>query len=167
MLHDAEVDQLDQRLVAMILGQHQIVRRDVAMNVALLVQVLDGLQRLPGDDQRQRDSRPALCFEHLSQIDAADELLNDEAVARSFVDLKVVELRDVRVAQLDRRSGLATKALLGGALLLVLGENHLDDANLVELTMADPVDRAHSTFVDLLENLVLALDDGEWKCQSL
>ncbi len=157
VLDDAEVDQLDLRLTREVLGQHQVVGRDVAMDVAVRVQVAQRLEALSRDLEREIERRGPAPRQHLLQGDPFDELHHHVRDALGL-DGEVVQLRDVGVLEPDRGAGLAREAPLQVFAVGDLRAHDLDDADLVEQAVADLVDGPHPALLDLLEDLVLTLD---------
>src|SRR5262249_6678112 len=113
-LGDAEVDELDLALVA----DEHVLRRDVAMNevqllavdVALVVRVVEALARLHDDDARLRDGHRLravarggrlllAAVEDAAQIFTVNELEGDEVGVLDFAEIE--DLADVGVVELD------------------------------------------------------------------
>ncbi len=154
---DAEVDELDHGLAELVPGHHDVVGRNVPVDDPLAMEEAEPGQRLTGQVEREPQGRGADPLEHLLQRDALDVFHDDEAAAR-LIEREVVHLRDVRVAQLDRHLGLAQEPGAQTLVGLVLRPHDLDDADLVEQAVAHLVDRAHAPLVQLLQELVLAIE---------
>ncbi len=127
------------------------------MHETVPVQVADRAQRLRRDLERQPERRRSADPEHFLERQPGDVLHDDESVA-VVGHREVVEHGDRGMAQPDGQPGLAQEAvreLLAG---LERRADDLDDADLVEEAVADPVHRPHPPLLDLLEDLVLAFD---------
>jgi hypothetical protein len=158
-LGDPQVDQLDQRPAVLAAADHHVVRRDVAMDHVLAVEVAERQQRLVRDLESQRDPRRALHAEELRQVDPVD-VLHDEIGGPLVVEGEVQDLADVRVLEPGRRPRLleepALQVLVGDG----VGPHDLDDPDLVEQAVPDAVDRPHAALAQAVEDLVLSLEQG-------
>ena len=149
-LRDSQIDQLDQGLSFDPRRQHEVVGRNVSMDKILPVQVVDGLEALLRDLEIElgRTHR----FEQLGEIVTPDEL-HDQRRCPSSVEVKIVDLRDIRMRHPARESCLLKKPLLEMSIRAEIGTENLDDSDLVEGPMSDLVDSPHPTFTELLEGL--------------
>ena len=154
---DAEIDELDQGAALLVARQHEVVGRHVAVDDALAVQVPQGEKRLVGDLEGERQARPPVQLEEIRHVDAVDEL-HDEIGHAGVVDGEVVDRADVRVLQPRGGPRLLDEP---APQILVRDDarlHHLDDADLLEKAVADPIDGAHAALADLVEDLVLAFE---------
>jgi len=159
-LGDAQVDELDQGLPLDVLGEHDVVGGDVAVDEVVAVQVGEGLQGLQPELQNQVHAQPAAQAQQLGQVAAVDEL-HDHHRGAVLADGEVVDLGDVGVAQADRRAGLPQEAAAQPLVGLEVGPDHLDDPDLFEQAVADLVDRPHAALAQLGQHLVLVFEAGE------
>ena len=141
----------------MVLRQHDVLGRDVAMDEAHRVEVLESVERLDRDLDGEARRHRAVLRDPLLDVRAVDEL--PDHVVGAVVELgEVVQHRQVLV--LDHRGGAR---FLEEALqpLIVGGDvrpHDLDDAQLVEMDVADLEDLAHAADAEAVEDLVLAVD---------
>jgi hypothetical protein len=89
---------------------------------------------------------------------AVDELPDHVGGARRKLG-EIVEGGDVRMPDLGREPRFLGEPALGARVVAAERLHHLDDPDLVEVEMPGAIDLAHSSFGDLAENLVLAVDD--------
>ena len=106
-LGDTQIDQFHGELAIGVEGEHQVIRRDIAMHEALAMQVVESAERLNCDLQGQRRRR-AIHFEKVLEGQSLDQLHDDKSIARG-VDGKVKELSDLRMTQPDGHLGFAQK----------------------------------------------------------
>ena len=139
---EPEIDQLDERPALEIAGQHQVARRDVAVDDALAMEVLESERGLAGDLQRQGKRRRPEILQELAQRRALD-VLQDDVGAAVVAEGEIVEQRHVGMAQPARGARLAEEPLLGLGRGLQGRADHLDDPQLVEQPVPHLVDRPH------------------------
>jgi hypothetical protein len=159
VLRQAEVDDLQPGLIAVVLHDHQVVRRDVAMDDAGGVDRPQPPQRLDAQPDGGGDrERPALA-QPIPDVLALD-VLPDHVEAAVGQAGEVVEDGDVGVLDLGRQPGLADEALLrygiGGQVLA----QDLDHPQLLQVDVAHEVDLAHAAAGEALDHLVFAVEDG-------
>src|ERR1700693_49022 len=122
------------------------------------VQTAEREQRLMRDFQGKREARKTGELQELGHIDAVDELQND--IRRPFCILeKIKDRADVGV--LEQRQCL--RFLQKAASLLVarsaLSVHDLDDADFVQVQVADLVDSSGLALLDRVEDLVLSFNE--------
>src|SRR6202035_3314918 len=155
---EPELHHLEQRPAVDVAGQHEVVGRQIAMEVAFAMEVADHLQRLLPEGERQADGERPRSLEDVGQGPPLDELLDDEGAA-ACADREVVDVGDVRMAKLQGEAVIAQEAF--GRLRRDLRRvDHLDVADLVEQPVADQVDRPRLARRDLVEDLVRAVELG-------
>jgi hypothetical protein len=155
----AEVDDLDPVLALAVLGDHQVVGREVAMDDAGRVDGLEPAQgldaELDGDGDRERPVT-ADAVAHVLPLD----VLPDHVEAAVGEAGEVVEDGDVGMLDLGGEAGLAQEPRLrrgvGGQVLA----QDLDHPQLLQVEVADEVDLAHAAAPQPLDDLVLAVEDG-------
>ena len=125
----------------------------------------EGEQGLVRDLESQRQTRAAARPQQVGQVDAVD-VLHDEVGRAVVVEREVVVRADVGMLQAHRGLGFFEEAPLHLRVLDDLRAQDLDDTDLVEKPVTDPIDGAHPALADLPEDLVLAFEEGSGLLQG-
>ena len=159
VLGEPEVDDLHPQLAALVLGDHQVVGGEVAVDDAGGVDRLEAAQRLDAELDRHRHRERPLAAEAVAHVLPLD-VLPDHVEAAVGQPREVVEDGDVGVLDLGGEAGLAQEALLrrgvGGEVLA----QDLDHPQLLQVDVAHEVDLPHAAAPQALDDLVLAVEDG-------
>src|SRR5262249_15701239 len=149
----AEVGELDVQL-AVLAGDEEVRRLDVAVHHALLAGVVQGPGGLAGDLPGLLGVELALAADVLVRVYAVHQLHGQVVGAAGFAAL--VQGDDVVVAELLDAARLADEPLDHGLLAGQLGGEHLEGDLAVQLGVAGPVDGPHAAGGDVRQHLVLA-----------
>ena len=136
--------------------QHQVGRLQVAVDHALLVEVLQAEQRLVDEADRLGRRQLAAPLQHLLER-LAVEVLHDEVVQPvGLADLEGAD--DVGVLELHGQPGLALEAAERFRVLGLGRRQHLDGDDLAEL-VDRLVDAGHAALADAVEDLVVVEEE--------
>ena len=141
----------------MVLRQHDVLGRDVAVDQAHGMEMIETVERLNRDLHGQARRHRTVLEDPLLNVRAVDEL--PDHVVGAVVELgEVVEHRQVLVLDRRGRARLLEEALQA---LIVGGHvrpHDLDHAQLVEMDVADLEDLAHAADAQAVEDLILTID---------
>ena len=159
LLGDPEVDDLHQQFPVVVLRQHDVLGRDVAMDQSHRVQVIQSAQGLNGDLHREARRNGSVLGDPLLDVRAVDEL--PDHVVRPVVELgEVVQHGQVAVLDHRRRARFLEEALQRLIVLSDVRPHDLDHAQLVEMDVPDLEDLAHAAHAEAVDDLVLAVDEA-------
>ena len=157
---DPEVEDLDDDVVFVLLGQKQIGRLDVAMNHVRFVRLLQATTSLRHDPQRDPRRDRSRALEQLCRIDTRHQLHGEIRTAGGGIDPRVDDLDQVLRVNRARGARLALKALDRVRLLgQSLGDDHLHRNAARGSEMDRLVDLSHSPSTELADDLVAAIDN--------
>ena len=153
----AEVRHLHDQL-AVLAGQQEVGRLDVAVDDALPVGVVEGLRRLDEDGAGLRDFEPALAEDVVGEVRPVDELHRQVV---GIVDLvPLVQGDDVGVVEPGGVAGLAAEAFEGAGVVEEAGGKHLESNDAAEADVHGLVDGAHAASGDVRQHLVFSHAGG-------
>ncbi len=159
LLGDAEVDDLDQQLSVMVLRQHDVLGRDVAVDEAHRVEMVEAVQGLDGDLHGQARRDGAVLGDPLLDVRPVDELPH-HVVGAVVEGGEVIQHGQVLVLDRRRRAGFLEKALQALIVRGDVGAHDLDHAQLVEVDVADLEDLSHAADAEPVEDLVLPVEQA-------
>ena len=142
-LGDAEVGQLEDAVVA----DEDVRRLEIAMDDAVIVDMLEGRADLEGDVDRVAPREAAAMLDQVVEPAPLDEL-HRVPVLSVFV-AGVVELDDVRMRELGERLDLALEALEEAGVLGELGGEDLDGGASAGDFFLGEMDASHAAATDL------------------
>ena len=156
---EAEVDDLQPQVAALVLGDHQVVGRQVAVDHPGGVDRLEPVQRLDGEADGGHHREGPLTADAVADVLPLD-VLPDHVEAGVRQGREVVEDGDVGVLDLRGEARLAHEPLLsrevGGEVLA----QDLDHPQLLQVDVAHQVDLPHAATAEALNDLVFAVEDG-------
>ena len=156
---EAEVDDLHPQVAALVLVDHEVVRRQVPVDDARGMDGVQPMERLNGEPDGHRHGKRPLAADAVAHVLPLDVLPDHvEAAVRQMRE--VVEDGDVGVLDLGGEARLAHEPLLGRGVCRKVLAQDLDHPQLLQVDVADEVHLPHAAAAQALHNLVLAVEDG-------